>query len=95
MFTGCCSELSPSTLVLVGTSVGAVPPRKAQLNIAKTLPVRALGEGLHAKLLGTAEMFDVAVAVAPGTDSMKALPRQEVHDLCEERRAEVHARLRE
>ena len=54
-----------------------------------------LGEGHDAKPLGTGEAPRVAIAVAPGTDSMKALPRQEVHELCEERRAEVHARLRE
>ena len=60
-----------------------------------TVPIRELREGHDAKLLGAREMFYVVVTVATGNDSVKALPWQEVHDLCEERLAEVHALFQE
>ena len=68
---------------------------QAQLDIPKALPVRELRKRHDAKLLGAGEVFDVVVGAPTSNDSVKALPRQEVHDLCEEGLAEVHALLRE
>ena len=47
---------------------------QAQLDIPKALPIRELGEGHDAKLLGAGEVFDVAVGAATGDDPVKTLP---------------------
>ena len=66
-----------------------------QIGAEGLVPIRELREGHDAKLLGVGEVLDVVVTLVTGTDSMQALLRQEVHDLCEERLVEVHALLHE
>ncbi len=66
---------------------------QVQLDIRKALPIRELRERHDAKLLGAREILYVMITVATGNDAVKALPRQEVHDLYEDSLAEVHALL--
>ena len=68
--------------------------RETDLDVAEALAVSQLGEGHHAKLIGACHALHIAIAVVAIDDAMKGLPRQEVHELSEQRLAEVHRQLR-
>jgi len=66
--------------------------READLDVAQALAVGQLRKGHDAKLFGAGQRLHVAIAVAPIDDAMEGLPRQEVHQLREQRLACVHGR---
>lgn len=68
--------------------------RQTHFDIAQTLPVGQLRESQAAELLGTGERTNSMVAAVPPDDAVESLPRQKLHDLREQRLADVHASLR-
>jgi len=70
-------------LVLVGCHAG--------LDVAQRLAPGELREGHDAEDLGAAQSAHSGVSAMPLDDPSKALPWHELHDLCEQRLAHVHA----
>lgn len=68
--------------------------RQADLDVAQAFAVSQLRKCHDAELLGTGHRLDVAIAVVAIDDAMKRLPGQKVHELSEQRLAEVHRRFR-
>ena len=66
---------------------------QADLDVAQTLAIGELREGHDTKLLSYREVANVVIPVATGSDPLKSLPRQAVHDLGEEGLAAVHYAL--
>ena len=64
--------------------------RQADLDIAQAFAVGKLGESHDAKLIGATEGSYPVIAAVTIHDAMEGLPRQEVHDLREQRLASVH-----
>jgi len=63
---------------------------QTDLDIAQALAVGKLRKGHDAKLLGATEASYPVIAAVAIHDAMEGLPRQEVHDLREQRLAEIH-----
>ena len=68
--------------------------RQADLDVAQAFAVSQLRKRHYAELLGAGHRLDVTIAVVAIDDAMKSLPGQKVHELGEQRLAEVHRRLR-
>jgi hypothetical protein len=68
--------------------------RQAHLDIAQTFAVGQLSKRHCAKLIGTVQRLHVTVAAMSRHDSGKRAPRQKIHQLREQRLANVHRRLR-
>jgi hypothetical protein len=68
--------------------------READFDVAQALAIRQLCEGHHAELIGTCHGLYVAIAVIAIDDAMEGLPREKVHELSEQRLADVHGSLR-
>ena len=64
--------------------------KQASLYIAQTLAVGQLCEGHGTELLGTTQIAYSDVAAIARYDACKTGPRNELHDLCEQRLAQVH-----
>ena len=64
--------------------------RQTHFDIAQAFAVGQLREGHDAKLLGATKAARPVIAAVTIDDPMEGLPRQEVHDLREQRLAEVH-----
>ncbi len=65
--------------------------KQTDLDIAQALAVGKLREGHDAKLLGATEVSYPVIAAVAIHDAMEGFPRQKVHDLREQRLAEIHA----
>src|SRR3989304_5890500 len=63
---------------------------QTDLDIAQAFAVGKLREGHDAKLLGTTEASYPVIAADAIHDAMEGLPRQKVHDLREQRLAQIH-----
>ena len=68
--------------------------RKADFDVAQALAVRQLRKGHHAELIGACHGLYVAIAIVAIDDAMEGLPGEEVHQLSEQRLADVHGSLR-
>src|ERR1035437_1959511 len=68
--------------------------RQADFDIAHTFSVGQLRKGQNAKLIGAGHGLYVAISIVVIDDAMKRLPWQEIHELLEQRLAEVHEWLR-
>ena len=68
--------------------------RQADLDVAQAFAVSQLRKRHYAELLGAGHRLDVTIAVVAIDDAMKSLPGQKVHELGEQRLAEIHRRLR-
>ena len=64
--------------------------RQTHLDIAQAFAVCQLCEGHNAKLLGATETARPVIAAVAVHDAMERLPWQEIHDLREQRLAEIH-----
>ena len=69
--------------------------RQTRLDVAQTLAIGQLRKGHHAELLGAGHGLHVAIALPAIDNAMEGLPGQEVHELSEQRLANVHGGLRE
>ena len=66
--------------------------RETRLDVAQALSVGELRERHHAKLFRAGERAGSMIAAVALHDALEARPRQEIHDLCEQRLAGIHAR---
>ena len=69
--------------------------RQAGFDVAQTLAIGELSKSQNAEVFGARQGSDAVVAAIAGDDAMKGLPWQEVHDLGEQRFANVHRSLRQ
>lgn len=68
--------------------------RQAHLDVAQALAVGQLGEGHDPKLFRARQRANALVAVVTRDVSGESRPRQEIHELGEQRLADVHGDLR-
>ena len=68
--------------------------RQADLDVAQTLAVGQLCKGQYAELIGACHGLYVTISVLAIDDAMKRLPWQKIHELSEQRLADVHEWLR-
>ena len=68
--------------------------RQADFDVAQTLAVGWLCKGQYAELIGACHGLYAVIAVVAIDDAMKRLPWQKIHELGEQRLADVHAWLR-
>ena len=68
--------------------------RQAHCDVAQRFAPRELRERHDAKHVGTPQCADACIAVVPGDDPPKRLPRLKLHHLREQGLADVHPILR-
>ena len=68
--------------------------RQTDFYIAQTLALGQLREGHHPELIGTGKRLHIPVATMSLDDARECSPRQKIHQLGEQRLADVHAWLR-
>jgi len=69
--------------------------REASFDIAQTLAIGELGEGQNTEMLCARQRPDTMIAAMSRHDTMKSLPWKEVHNLGEQRFANVHRTLQQ
>jgi hypothetical protein len=65
--------------------------RKAGLDVSKRLAPGELGERHHAEQVGAAQRANAGIAFVTLDDASEGLPRYELHHLCKQRLADIHA----
>jgi len=68
--------------------------RETRFDVAQAFPVGELSKGHTTKLPGTTQGSNAVIAAVTRDDPGKGRPRQEVHELSEQRLAGVHRSLR-
>ena len=77
------AKAHPVQLFLVG--------KQTDFDVAQTLAVRQLCEGHGAELFGTAQAAHTGIATIASHDARKARPRHKLHELREQRLAQIHS----